>query len=91
MGMPIDIYTMLCDGEWWACQEDGHDLIFEGKPYRKVCDTPYIGRQGDRVLGVMRIKKTRNLAPFKYQFFFVHDDLMAAHRLKTLKAVTYHY
>ncbi len=81
-GMSIDVYTMLCDGEWWVCQKDGWQLRHYGEKYRKICEVDYIGYEGARVLGIFRINHLKNLAPYKYDFVFVSDDLVAGHRLK---------
>lgn len=87
-GRSLDIYTILRDGyEWWACQEDGHQLIFQGKSYRKICEVNFIGREGTKVIGMLNILKTRNLMPYKYDFTFVSDDLMAGLRLKNIRPV----
>ena len=82
---------MLCDGEWWACQNDGHQLIFDGTPYRKVCDVDFIGYEGQRILGIFRIHKLRNLAPYRYELVFVSEDLMPGHKLKNIAPVREHY
>lgn len=80
-GESIGVYTMLCDGEWWCCEEDGWQLNFDGKKYRKICEVDYIGYEGAREIGVFRIEKLRNLAAYKYKFTFVSDDFMPAKAL----------
>lgn len=80
--MSIGVYTMLCDGEWWACEEDGWELVFDDKKYRKICEVDYIGYEGARELGIFKINRIRNLAPYKYEFVFVSDDMMPGHVLK---------
>ncbi len=84
-GQSINFYTLLCDGEWWVCDKDGRDLIFDGKPYRKICDIDYIGYDGTRTMGIFKINKTRNLAPYNYEFIFVSDDMMPGYALMNTK------
>jgi hypothetical protein len=90
-GKSIEVYHMLFDGEWWACQTQGSQLVFHGEQYAKICDTNFCGHEGQRVLGLFNIFKVKNLAPMDYEFVFVDEDLMAGNRLKNLKEFLKYY
>lgn len=90
-GRSIDRYILLFDGEWWICQKGGRQLVFKGEGYRKICETDFIGHEGQWVLGIFQIKSTRNLLPYRYEFIFVSNDLMAGYVLKNILPVKLHF
>lgn len=90
-GMSIDVYYMLYDGEWWACQKPGNQLVFQRERYAKVSETEFMGHEGQRVLGIFHIQQVKNLGPMHYEFVFVNEDLMAGNRLKNLKEFLKYY
>lgn len=78
-GYSINKYTLLWDGEWWACQKGQRQLVFQGEDYEKICEVQYHGREGVEVFGIVIVKKFRNLGKYNYEFVFVKEELLAAH------------
>ena len=86
-GMRLDVFYMLWDGEWWACQKDGHQLEFCGEYYRKICEAEFVGNEGARVLGYLKVDIYRNHIPLRYAFRVVKDLLMAGYVLQNIPPV----
>ncbi len=67
----VEYFTMLYDGEWWACERGLGDLEFAGDAYRKVGSVAFRGFEGQVVLGYWNDGVVS----------LVRDDLMMAHHL----------
>lgn len=81
-GLSINRYTMLWDGQWWACLKGGqHHLIYEGDGYERICQTDFFGQEGTQVLGIVKIYSIRNLAVYHSEFLYVKEEILAAFAL----------
>jgi hypothetical protein len=86
-------YTMLWDGEWWACESDGHQLEFMGDFYRKSCDVEnFVGNEGAVIIGYIKIDDLLEFGKYRYKFIPVKDSLQFGYVLQNSPPVRdYHY
>jgi hypothetical protein len=91
-GGRIGHYTMLWDGEWWACEKDGHQLEFMGEFYRKSAEVEnFVGNEGAVIMGYIKIEEISEFGLYRYEFFPIKNLLQFGYVLQNTAPVrNYH-